>query len=44
MLKPVTPSLSSAVKTRGKKGKVLAVSPKEGKVIVEGMPTWSLST
>ena len=31
-------------KDRGKKGKIMAVSPKEGKVIVERMPTLSLST
>ena len=30
-------------KDRGKKGKVLAVSPKEGKVIVENAATWSQS-
>ena len=35
MLKPATPSLILSGKDRGKKGKVLAVSPKEGKVIVE---------
>ncbi len=34
--KPVTPSSFISGKDRGKKGKVLAVSPKEGKVIIEG--------
>ena len=35
MLKPVTPSLSSAVKTAAKRARSWLLAPKEGKVIVE---------